>query len=153
MRPDNWKENFKFIILTDLISFLSLLPYAYLLSKRAPDIDDIQLLVYTHAPDFFRYPLIICAIALIFLALAIYLDYAKIKQTSTIFFLAFSSIPLIVFNQQVITGRSLQPFHYEFYVVNYIAGLVIVLSVFLFLKNLQKKQMYPVILINMPKYT
>jgi hypothetical protein len=146
LRPENWKKDLKFILLTDLIAFLSLLPYAYLLSKRAPDIDDIQLLVYTHAPDFYRYPLIICTIALIFLALAIWLGFAKLKQRSTIFFLAFSSIPLIVFNQQVITGRSLQPFHYEFYVVNYIAGLVFVLTVFLFLQKLQKMQMYAVIL-------
>jgi hypothetical protein len=30
-------------------------------------------------------------------------------------------MPLIVFNQQVITGRSLQPFHYEVFIANYVA--------------------------------
>lgn len=147
VRPENWKMNLRFLLLTDAVAFFWLVPYGYLLSKRAPDIDSVQLLVLTHAPDLLRFPAIVCYAALLLIGLAVWLGFAKIKQVSTVFLLAFSIVPLIVFNQQVITGRSLQPFHYEFYVVNYVTGLVAVLTIFLFLKKLQTKKIYTVLLL------
>jgi len=36
-----------------------------------------------------------------------------------LFAASFALTPLLVFNQQVITGRSLQPFHYEVFIANY----------------------------------
>lgn len=141
-RPENWKVDVRYLLLTDAISFLFLLPYAYLLSHRAASTDAIQLLVLTHAPDFLRFPAIICYVALIFLALAIWRGFAPFKQPATIFLLAFSIVPLIVFNQQIITGRSLQPFHYEFYVVNYVTALVVVLTIFMFLKQIRQPKIY-----------
>jgi len=147
VRPENWKQDLKFLFLTNVIALLSLLPYAYLLSKRAPATDDIQLLVLTHAPDFFRVPAIICYISLFLLIVAVRCGFAEFKQTSTIFLLAFSLVPLFVFNQQIITGLSLQPFHYEFYVVNYIAVLVLVLTVFLFLSSIRLQKFYTAILL------
>jgi hypothetical protein len=41
----------------------------------------------------------------------------------------------IVFNQQIITGRSLQPFHYEFFCANYISLFALVLTVFIILEK------------------
>ena len=42
-------------------------------------------------------------------------------------------LPFIVFNQQVLTGRTMQAFHYEIFVVNYstLVGLLIIVSLFL----------------------
>jgi hypothetical protein len=37
---------------------ITLVPYAYLLSKRAATMDEVQLLVRTHAPDLTRFPII-----------------------------------------------------------------------------------------------
>ena len=37
-------------------------------------------------------------------------------------------LPLAVFNQQVLTGYSIQPIHYELYVANYVALLAAVLA-------------------------
>src|SRR5258705_13417255 len=39
----------------------------------------------------------------------------------TLFATSFALTPFIVFNQQVITGHSLQPFHYEAFIANYLA--------------------------------
>src|SRR5258705_5447041 len=39
----------------------------------------------------------------------------------TLFATSFALTPFIVFNQQVITGHSLQPFHYESFIANYLA--------------------------------
>lgn len=147
VRPADWKRDLKFLLVADALAFLALLPYAYLLSKRGPDIDAVQLLVYTHGPDLFRVPAVIGYIALAILALMVWIGVTKLREVSTVFLLAFSLVPLAVFNQQVITGRSLQPFHYEFYVVNYITGLVVVLTVYLFLKKLEKKKVYPFVLL------
>lgn len=147
VRPENWRENLRFLLLADAVAVLWLVPYAYLLSKRAPDIDSVQLLVLTHAPDLLRFPAIVCYVALVLTGLAVWRGFARLKDVSTVFLLAFSIVPLIVFNQQVVTGRSLQPFHYEFYVVNYITALVVALTIFLFIKELRPKKIYPLILL------
>jgi hypothetical protein len=42
---------------------------------------------------------------------------------------AFALTVLVVFNQQIITGRSLQPIHYEWYIANYCALMAVVLTV------------------------
>lgn len=147
VRPGNWKGNLQVLLLTDIIAFLFLLPYAYLLSNRAASTDSIQLLVLTHAPDLFRVPAIVCYAALLILAIAISLKFAKIKEHSTVFLIAFAVVPFIVFNQQVITGRSLQPFHYEFYVVNYLVALTVVLTLTVFLKQIKLPKLYSAILL------
>ena len=47
--------------------------------------------------------------------------------------LSFVLLPLAVFSQQVITGYSLQPFHYEIFITNYVVltGAVLVFALFL----------------------
>ncbi len=147
IRPENWKKDLPFLLLADAIAFLSLVPYAYLLSKRAPDTDAVQLLVYTHAPDLLRVPAIISYLVLLLVGLAILLKFTKIKENVTIFLFAFSVVPFMVFNQQIITGRSLQPFHYEFYVVNYITGLIVVLAIYLYLSKIRNLKIYTTILL------
>ena len=147
LRPENWKRDLPFILLTDAVSFLALVPYAYLLSQRAPATDTVQLLVFTHAPDLLRFPAIVCYIGLILLALAVWRGFARLKQTTTIFLLALAVVPFLVFNQQIVTGRSLQPFHYEFYVVNYITALFVLLVIFLFLKQVRALKIYTTVLL------
>ncbi len=147
LRPENWKQDLRFIILIDFACCLTIAPYAYLLSQRAPATDAVQLLVLTHAPDLLRFPAIVCYVALLLTAFAVWRGFAGLKETATIFLLAFALVPFLVFNQQIITGRSLQPFHYEFYVVNYITALVVVLVVFLFFKRLRKPKTYTSVLL------
>jgi hypothetical protein len=54
-----------------------------------------------------------------------------------LFAAAFAGVPLLVFNQQVITGRSLQPFHYEVFIANYAALIGGVLAGVIFWRGLQ----------------
>jgi len=147
LRPENWKQNLRFLLLIDLIAFLSLIPYAYLLAKRAPGTDSVQLLVLTHAPDLLRMPSVVCHAAIFLTALAAWFGFVKLKSASTVFLLAFALVPFAVFNQQIVTGRSLQPFHYEYYVVNYITALVVALTLFIYLKNLRSPKVYTTILL------
>jgi len=113
------------LLLLSGISLCALVPYLYLLSLRTKTID-AQVLVFTHAPDLFR----ICEIvgSLILLALAWQARRRTINWRSpeAIFAASCALAPFLVFNQQVLTGQSLQPFHYEQFIVNYLVliGLV-----------------------------
>jgi hypothetical protein len=56
-----------------------------------------------------------------------------------IFGLAFAITPLILFNQQIVTGRSLQPVHYEIFIANYMALTAFVLLLSLIFEHARAK--------------
>jgi hypothetical protein len=58
-----------------------------------------------------------------------------LKHLSTIFAYSFAFVPIIVFNQQLITGRSLQPIHYQVFIGNYVASLGLVVTLGLLWKK------------------
>ena len=51
------------------------------------------------------------------------------RDRSVLFLSAFALAPILIFNQQVLTGRSLQPFHYE----QFIADYMVLIAAFLLL--------------------
>jgi hypothetical protein len=63
------------------------------------------------------------------LALGVSKKWIDLRDRATIFALSVSLVPLIVFNQQILTGRSLQPIHYQVFIGNYVAGLALVVTV------------------------
>lgn len=136
VRPEGFKKDFKAFIALGTGCLLALIPYAYLLSKRSHTMDDVQLLVNTHAPDFARVPEYISFFVLAILALGIALKRISIKERETLFAFSFALVPIIVFNQQVITGRSLQPIHYQVFIGNYVAGLALIVSLGILLKKM-----------------
>jgi hypothetical protein len=103
-----------------LLAGVALIPYALLLSRRSTTMDSGQKLTLSHAPDLLRMPefLGIAVIALIIWSAV----RGKINRRAPeiLFAASFALMPLAVFNQQVITGRSLQPFHYESFIANYV---------------------------------
>lgn len=131
-RADDWRKNAEFILIADILCILPLLPYAFLLSKRDETMDKAQLLVLTRQPDLWRSVEIIGYIVLALIGLAIVLKIAKLSEKKAYFVAAFAFAPFLVMNQQVLSGRSLQPFHYEFYVINYVVLLSVVLLVTIF---------------------
>ena len=106
------------------------------MSNRNPVMDKAQLLVLTRNPDFLQKVEVIGYFVLTFTALALFLKFTKLAEKKAYFIAAFSLAPLLVFNQQILTGRSLQPFHYEFYVINYVVLLAIVLVAAIFWQKL-----------------
>jgi hypothetical protein len=127
-KPENYRRDLKALAVAGTLAIVALVPYVYLLSRRATTIDDVQLLTLTRAPDLFRPPMLIglavCA-ALIWAARRGRINW---KERSVLFTISLSLTPLLVFNQQIITGRSLQPIHYEVFIVNYVAMLAVVLA-------------------------
>jgi hypothetical protein len=113
---------------TATIAILALIPYAYLVSHRAASLDEAQTLILTHRPDPFRAPEIIGAFILVALVMGVRRGKLKRSEPRVIFAASFALLPLVLFNQQILTGRSMQPYHFENFVANYavLVGLVIV---------------------------
>lgn len=128
-RPDRWQRDIKLFVSVGCGFVAALLPYAYLLSKRSDTLEHVQLLVYRRAPDLFRVPEYIAFAVLIILILGIATKRVEMNERSTLFVLTLSLVPFIVFNQQIITGRSLQPIHYQVFIGNYVAGLALFLAI------------------------
>lgn len=135
IRPDGFLKNIKVLSLIGFGCLLSLIPYAILLSRRAGSMDNVQLLVKTHSPDLIRFPIYIAAFAMLLLIVAVILKKLSIKDQKSIFALSFGLSVIAVFNQQVITGHSLQPIHYQVFIGNYVAALALILSIGLLLKD------------------
>lgn len=110
------------------IALVSLVPYAFLLSHRAPSSDETQALTRTHAPDLFRGVelVAVCALAAIYFAARRRL--LSWRERETIFTAALALSVFVTFNQQIVTGLSLQPMHYEQYVGNYVALVALALA-------------------------
>lgn len=134
-RPDHWRRDVKLMIAVGAGFVAVLMPYAYLLSKRSDTLDHVQLLVYTRAPDLFRFPEYIAFAVLIFLIGGITGRRIEMKNRATLFVLSLALVPFVIFNQQIITGRSLQPIHYQVFIGNYVAGLALFLSIGLLVKK------------------
>jgi hypothetical protein len=106
-----------------------------MLSKRAETMDNVQLLVRTHEPDLNRFPEYISLVVLIMLAAGILLKVINLKDRATLFAFSFALVPLVVFNQQILTGRSLQPIHYQVFIGNYVAALALVVTIGILWRN------------------
>ena len=134
-RPDGFKSGVKFLVILGAGCALSLVPYAWLLSKRSETMDDVQLLVYTRAPDFFRAPEFISIVCLLLIAIGVTTKVIKTSDRTTVFAVSLALVPLAVFNQQIVTGRSLQPIHYQVFIGNYVAALAMIVTVGMMLRR------------------
>ena len=127
-RPVDWRKDFKAFIALAIACAVPLGFYALMLSHREPSMDNVQLLVLTHQPDFWRIPeLIGCAVA-VMLILAVLIKAVGWRDPATLFTLSLALVPLVVFNQQIISGHSLQPIHYQVFIGNYVAAFALVLT-------------------------
>lgn len=127
------KDLFRLAVSASIVTVFAIaavIPYFILLSNRNPNTDSSQLLVFTHVPDLLRVSEIVgvviaAVIGVLILRRKIVIDAVSIMA------LSMSLTPVILFNQQLITGRVLQPVHYEIFIANYLvlAALVILTSI------------------------
>lgn len=127
----------KNLLIVASVSIVALLPYVYLLSRRAHTIDEDQALTFSRAPDLFRVNEIISFLVLLILLLYIRRGRIDFKAPKVLFVVACVVTPFIVFNQQVVTGLSLQTFHYEQFVINYLLLVSIVVTYHLIWSHLK----------------
>lgn len=131
-RPENLRRALWSFLTILAIAGAALVPYLVLLSNRSTTMDHGQKLALSHAPDLFRIPELLGIVVITLLILGGLRKRINWRAPESLFAAAFALMPLLVFNQQVITGRSLQPFHYEVFIANYAAliGGVLVAVIF-----------------------
>ena len=122
------RERIRRLSVVGATAAVALVPYFMLLARRVGTTDEALLLTRSHAPDLGRWPEIAGALILLALALAQRRGMLAWRQPSVVFTAAFALTPFVVFNQQILTGRSLQPFHYGMFIVNYTTVLAAVLA-------------------------
>jgi hypothetical protein len=123
-RPADWRRrSLEPFVLMSVCAVASLVPYFLLLSHRAPTMDTVQALTYSRVPDLWRGVILLDALVLLALAFGVWRRWLDARAPAVLFNAALALTVLVVFNQQIITGRSLQPMHYEQYIGNYVALL------------------------------
>jgi hypothetical protein len=130
-RPQDRTRALRVFAIVGVSATLALLPYFYLLSHRAPSMDAAQALVFTRRPELFRTTELICALALLILATGAWRGRINLRERAVLFAASFALMPFVVFNQQVITGRILQPVHYEQFITNYVCLITLALAALL----------------------
>ncbi|HKR61958.1 MAG TPA: hypothetical protein VJS64_19885 [Pyrinomonadaceae bacterium] len=145
-RPQDRRNAFKSFLICGTIILAALIPYYQMLSARLRASDADLGLILTRVPDLFRQTEII-GVAII-AALVWGGRKGRIRWNSPVVIFAASCaiVPLVVFNQQVVTGRSLQPFHYEQFIVNYLVLVGAVITDHLLWRVLQKRPAFTVAL-------
>lgn len=142
-RPDGWKQDIKTLVGIGLGCVAVLVPYAYLLSQRSETMDNVQLLVQTRMPDLFRFPEYVSFAVLIILIVGLSTRLIGIKDRSTLFALSLALVSFVIFNQQIITGRSLQPIHYQVFIGNYVSALALFVTIGLLAKRALERRDLP----------
>lgn len=119
-RRDERVKSLKTLGLVWGLAGAALVPYFALLSNRVASTDEALLLARTRAPDLLRLPELLGFVTLIGLTFAVRAGRVKAGDRAVLFVASLALTPFVVFNQQVLTGRSLQPFHYGIFGVNYL---------------------------------
>ena len=130
MRPVDRRASIRVFLILSTLVVTALVFYGYMLSHLPPALDKAQVLTLTHQPDLLRIPEIIGAIILALLLAGARQNKIQLSEPQVIFAASFALLPFLVFNQQIITGRSIQPYHYEIFITNYVVliGLVILIK-------------------------
>jgi hypothetical protein len=112
------------------ITVMALVPYAYLVSHRAVALDEQLTLISTHSPDLFRIHEFLGAAILVALVIGVWRRMILRTDPRFIYAASLALLPFMVFNQQILTGKTMQAFHFEIFVVNYstVVGFLITLT-------------------------
>ena len=132
------RQSIEVFAIVGVMFALAVVPYAYLISNRSRTLDELQTLISTHRPDLFRIPEIIGVLIVVILIVCVKRNKIQRSDPRVIFAGSFALLPVVVFNQQVLTGRSMQPFHFESFIVNYVVLVGAVILAGLLWQNISR---------------
>ena len=139
LRRSEWRKMLSVMITTGSVAAIALAPYLYLVSHRAANLDEQQSLIPTHRPDLLRVPEVLGALILIIIGIAVRRNKIKLNDSQLIFTASLALLPFAIFNQQVITGWIMQPYHYEVFILNYSVLVAVVTTVQLLRKPVPRR--------------
>ncbi|MCM3870762.1 MAG: hypothetical protein ND895_08720 [Pyrinomonadaceae bacterium] len=141
------RDDFRRIAVTGPIvgafAIAAVIPFFVMLSHRNKSMDQTQLLVLTRAPDLLYSPEIIGFIVLGVIGYACWRKLVEFRTPLVLFAASFAVMPFVLFNQQVISGRSLQPIHYKVFIANYVALISVTLVFFILWRALSASPAIP----------
>jgi hypothetical protein len=123
-----WRVALKRLAGLVLIVAVELIPFIILYSRRGATFDSVQALELSRRPDPFRLPELVGVLVLAMLAYCLRRRLLSGRDKRVLLTASFALLPILVFNQQIFTGLSLQPIHYEMFVANYAALIAVVLG-------------------------
>jgi hypothetical protein len=126
-------------VIIGAFALVALVPYFRLLSQRSQTTDHYMVLVRTHTPDLFRFTEILGALVLFAVIFGVRKGRLELRSAAVLFILACAITPFIVLNQQVLTGRSLQPFHFDQFALSYMVLVAAVIVDALWWKLLKRR--------------
>lgn len=118
-----------------LSAIAALVPYFMMLANRSPDLDSVQLLSNTHAPQFASPSLIFGLLIIAVMGACAFRGRVSMSEPTALLTTSFAATPVVLFNQQILTGRSLQPVHYEIFIANYLVLAAAILLTAVLLKS------------------
>jgi hypothetical protein len=139
LRPTERRRTVEVLTTVGGITAAALVPYVYLLTRRAATLDEQQTLISTHRPDLLRAHEILGAAILIAIVIAIWRNIIVRTDPRAICAASLALLPFVVFNQQVLTGKMMQSFHYEISVVNYSTLISFMITMTLFWKPVPRR--------------
>lgn len=101
------------------------IPYFWLLSQRVSSTDSSQLLESTRSIVLSRPPIWIGAAVIVVLLTLQLTGKVDFERRLAVMIASFAFAPFALFNQHVITGYSLQPFHYNLYAAPYFSLIAV----------------------------
>jgi len=124
-RPEDRRPAISRLTILATCIVAALVPYLLLASRLGDTTAEVHFLAASHAPDLYRQTEILGLAILAITGLLIIRGRVPAREPTVIFTLACALTPFLVFNQQVLTGRSLQPFHYEVFIGSYLTVLAV----------------------------
>ncbi len=127
-RPDDRAVVLRAAAVTGGVFATALIPYLILLSHRAETTETVQALVLSRAPDISSPSELVGGLVLLVLLLGSIFRKIDCRDRHVIFAASFAALPFVVLNQQLITGRVMQPIHYKGFVTGYSVLIAVVLT-------------------------
>jgi hypothetical protein len=138
-RPEDRAKVWKLSGILLGIGLIALAPYLFLSRQRPESLGRGLVLELTHTPDLFRAPELYGVFVLFLLIYQVRRRLKNLDDPRILFTGSFALAPFLVFNQQILTGHSLQPFHYEEFVANYWVVIALFLALGILRPNISKR--------------
>ena len=127
----SWRRLSETVAIVGAIALSSSVPYFLLIMHRVPTMDAALLLTRSRSPDFGQRSELLGLAVMVILTLSVRLSLIEERDEIIRVAVSFALLPFLVLNQQVVTGYSLQAFHYETYVAPYSASVAGFLTIVL----------------------
>jgi hypothetical protein len=113
------RQSIIFISVVTAISVCAFIPYFVLIWSGSESARTVQALVSSRTPDLLSPTVLIGAAFVVLLVYAIRRGNLSYREPAVLAAGSFALLPIVVLNQQILTGHVLQPIHYKGFITSY----------------------------------